>query len=291
MEIELPTPTPYDFAGSVKGHGWYQLAPFRWDESLRQLERVERLDDGRVVLLRLTGRPGAVRVTVETGQPLTPTGIETIGRRVHWMLKLNEDLGPFYEVVRPHPQIWARVGGGGGRLLRCPTLFEDTVKTICTTNTTWRMTIDMVGRLVERLGDPLPEDPARRAFPTAAQVAAADPALFSTEIRLGYRSDYVRQLAREVVDGTRTLEALRASGRPAAELRKALLSIKGVGEYAANNLLMILGAYGQLPVDSEFRAFVGGKYFDGQAPTVREMTAVYEAFGEWKFLAYWFDAG
>jgi 3-methyladenine DNA glycosylase/8-oxoguanine DNA glycosylase len=44
-----------------------------------------------------------------------------------------------------------------------------------------------------------------------------------------------------------------------------------------------------LAVDTVFRDFVSKKYFGGEKPSDGEMAAVYEKWGEWKYLAYWFD--
>ena len=62
---------------------------------------------------------------------------------------------------------------GAGRLLRSPTVFEDVVKTICTTNCTWSATVRMVSALVGTLGRPAVGAPGRRAFPTPAAMAQA----------------------------------------------------------------------------------------------------------------------
>ena len=212
------------------------------------------------------------------------------------MLKLDEDLTDFYRVARSHAGVWSNVEGGGGRLLRSPTLWEDVVKMIATTNVSWVNTVSMVGRLVTQLGDPLPHrpelgrNPALRAFPTPEQVAQADDAIFTNTIRMGYRNAYVQQLAREIVDETRDIETLRTRDRASGELKKAITSIKGVGEYAANSLMMLLGHYEGLPMDSAFRSRVGKRYFDGQPTSAQEMAAIYAAWGAWKALAYWFDA-
>ncbi|MEZ4614458.1 MAG: hypothetical protein R2867_02935 [Caldilineaceae bacterium] len=56
------------------------------------------------------------------------------------------------------------VGEGRGRLLRSPTLWEDVVKTIATTNVTWRNTVSMIHRLVDTLGAPFPIDPTKAPF-------------------------------------------------------------------------------------------------------------------------------
>ena len=39
-------------------------------------------------------------------------------------------------------------------MMQSPTVFEDVVKTVCTTNCTWSATVRMVDALVSELGDP-----------------------------------------------------------------------------------------------------------------------------------------
>lgn len=181
------------------------------------------------------------------------------------MLKLNEDLSTFYQRAESNARIWRTVKSGRGRLLWSPTLWEDVVKTIATTNVTWTNTENMMRRLVQRLGDPLLckefESAQYRAFPTPEQVADADPAIFENEIRMGYRNAYVIQLAQEIVAGQRELETLKTADLTSSELKKELKSIKGVGDYAAHTLMMMLGQYDELAVDSEFRAFMTRHYF------------------------------
>jgi 3-methyladenine DNA glycosylase/8-oxoguanine DNA glycosylase len=43
------------------------------------------------------------------------------------MFRLDEDLSPFYELVRDDDLSWCATGAG--RMLRTPTVFEDVVKT------------------------------------------------------------------------------------------------------------------------------------------------------------------
>ena len=51
-------------------------------------------------------------------------------------------------------------------MLRSPTVFEDLVKMICTTNCSWALTEKMVTGLVENLGRETND--GRRSFPHAA---------------------------------------------------------------------------------------------------------------------------
>src|SRR5438105_13371858 len=89
------------------------------------------------------------------------------------------------------------VTSGAGRMLRSPTVFEDVVKTVCTTNCALSATVRMVGALVDHLG---PEDRAagRRAFPSAVGMADADEAFDGVDVRAGYRVAYMRALAASI---------------------------------------------------------------------------------------------
>jgi len=296
--ISLTVPKPYSFAASVCDHGWPALAPFRWDETRATLERVERLDDKTVVLLHIkqgaeTEQQIILSIVVHSAQPLTANARDEVTARVRWMLKLDQDYRDFYRRAATHARIRRVVGQGRGRLLRSPTLWEDVVKTIATTNVTWRNTVGMIERLVTTLGDPFPLEPTRHAFPTPQQVAAADPVLFAETIRMGYRNSYVQQLARELASSERTLDAQTLCTLPTAALKTELKSLKGIGDYAAHTLLMLLGHYGELPVDSEYRSFVHRHYFPttpaDALPDDKHIATLYDDWGAWKYLAYWFD--
>lgn len=145
-------------------------------------------------------------------------------------------------------------------------------------------------RLTSLLGEPFPGRAGWRAFPTPAAIAAAGPAFLKDEIRLGYRSLYVWALASAVAEGRLNLSTLEELHLSSEELYKTLRQIKGIGPYAAATLLMILGRYEQLAVDTELRAHVSKKYFQGQPASEADMRAIYAPWGKWQYLAYWFDA-
>jgi 3-methyladenine DNA glycosylase/8-oxoguanine DNA glycosylase len=268
------------------------LAPTSWDDEARVLGRVERLDSGRVVDLRVTGQGDAQRpvidIAVDAATPLSAADTTEIARKVGHMLRIDEDFSDFYAQCAARGGRWAAIGGGLGRLLRSPTVFEDVVKTIATTNTQWSGTKAMTRALCDALGEPLSGDPARRAFPTPEAIAGAPPAAL-TAARFGYRAPYVAALARRVVAGELDLEGLARSGLPTPELRRALLGIKGVGPYAAATLLMLLGRYDALGYDTVLRDFVSARYFAGERRPERELLAVYDDWGRWRYLAYWFE--
>lgn len=147
----------------------------------------------------------------------------------------------------------------------------------------------MVGAVVDALGPPFPGDSSLKAFPSAQSIASLERAEFEDSVRLGYRGPYIHELARGVARRDLDLDALQSANLSSAELRRRLLSIKGVGPYAASTLAMILGRYDQVAVDSEFRRFVSATYFGGRRVPDSEAVAIYDEWEAWKYLAYWFD--
>ena len=291
--LTLTPQPPFHFEAAAYSHGWAVLAPTRWDAERRALLRVERLAGGKVLALEITGAGTAsapiIHIDVESETPLASAAAEQIRRIVAHMFRLEEDLSGFYALCTGRGEPWASAGAGLGRLLRSPTLFEDTVKTIATTNTQWSGTKRMINALVDALGEPLPGDPTRRAFPTPQAMAAAPPKLFTQAARFGYRGPYVAELARRVAAGELDLEGLLHSDLPTAELKKELLAIKGVGPYAAATLLMLIGRYDEIAYDTVFRDFVSARYFRGERPHPSVMMAVYDEWGAWRYLAYWLE--
>lgn len=285
MRLELFARPPFSLQQVINSHGWPQLAPFLWDRTAGELRRVERLASGRVVELRFDqASDGAV---VEVNADLTAAEEAELAAKAQWMLGLEQDFSAFYAAVCHEPKLMQAKAQAKGRVLRSSTLFEDVLKTIATTNTTWGGTIRMIDALTRLYGDPLPADPTRRAFPTPERLAGVDVDDLRAKVKLGYRAPYVQALAQAVATGALDLEALRHSDLPTPELRKRLLAIKGVGGYAAANLLIILGRYDYVPVDSWAMSQVSREWYGGQPVGQKEVNAAFERWGEWKGLAFW----
>ncbi len=285
MLMKLKARSPFQLSSVIRSHGWSSLHPFSISEEADRLDYVVRLETGRVVDLRVLPRPDGVSVQVKP----KPNQAEAkqVRAMMRWMLGMDQDFSQFYALAREEPKLAHVHESAQGRLLRSATLFEDVIKTILTTNTSWAGTKRMVRSLVDQFGHPLPHDPARRAFPVAAVLAGVEVETLRSETRLGYRAPYIRELATKVHDGTLDLESLRSYTGTTAELRKSLLGIKGVGSYAAANILMILGRYDYLPIDSWALKLVSHEWFDGNAVSPDQVETAFEVWGEWRGLAYW----
>jgi 3-methyladenine DNA glycosylase/8-oxoguanine DNA glycosylase len=286
MRLVLSAHPPFTLSALARSHGWVRLAPFSADDRTGGLTYVDRLNSRRVVEMVIQEVEGGV--SVEVGSQLSEAERDEIARKVEWMLGLDQDFSAFYALARDEPKLAHVEEKAQGRVLRCPTLFEDIVKTILTTNTSWGGTIRMAEALVSQFGDALAADPTRHAFPTPGQLAATDEETLRSTAKLGYRAPYVLELARAVASGTVDLESLKTAEIPTDELRKRLLAVKGVGGYAAANLLMLLGRYDFVPVDSWACKVVSHEWYGGAPVGAVEVEAAFEHWGEWKGLAYWF---
>jgi 3-methyladenine DNA glycosylase/8-oxoguanine DNA glycosylase len=301
MNLSLSARLPFSFLSVVNSHGWVQLAPFRFDNETERLSYIYRLESGRVVELRL--RSAVCGVRAEVAGALSATERSEVKRGVAWMLGLEMDFSEFYALARDEPKLAQAEKKAQGRVLRSPTLFEDVVKTILTTNTLWAATKRMTANLVNQFGEPLPTlnrspdverseaewaDEGCRAFPTPQRLAGTTEAVLRAETRIGYRAPYVHQLAVRAASGELDLEAFKHSDLPTPKLRKQLMKIKGIGAYASANLLMLLGRYDFLTIDTWALKIVSHEWYGGQPIGPAEVQARFEKWGNWKGLAYWF---
>lgn len=276
---------PFNFTSVIDSHGWRQLAPFSYESETGTLSYVLRLSNGRVIDLRLRETPDGVRI--ET-QKLDKTERQEVRDKAAWMFGLDMEFSRFYNVSRAEPKLRHARARALGRVLRSPTLFEDVIKTILTTNTLWTATINMTRKLVDEFGEALEDDPARKAFPTPQAIAASSPEAIRDRIRVGYRAPAIHGLALRIATGEFDLESLKSSDLPTLELRKELMTINGVGPYAAANLLMILGRHDFIPIDSYALKMVSHEWYRGRPVTPKHVERRFEKWGEFKGLAFWF---
>jgi N-glycosylase/DNA lyase len=270
------------------------------DEERRAFEITLSLPRGRPRTVVLTQGPRST-VTVETtGPEPSRTATGEIAAAVSHILRLDQDLAPFYAGISGDPEL-AWVAEGAGRMIRSQTVFEDVVKTICTTNCTWAATERMVGALVEHLGEPAdgpaPAGPRGRAFPTPAAMAESGDGFYTDVARAGYRGAYLRRLADDVAAGSVDLEVLADPALPDDDVEHRLLALPGVGPYAAAHVMMMgLGRTSRLILDSwtrpTYARLTGGRAkSDGAIARRFRRYRPYEGLAFWLFLTRgWVDA-
>jgi 3-methyladenine DNA glycosylase/8-oxoguanine DNA glycosylase len=285
MEIRIRTPQNFSFRRTVISHGWCELLPFAVDRTKWELTRVIDLGSKPPVTILLTGKARFVRVVPSRG--LTKSEAAKVTRDARHILRLDDDLQEFYLFTNNDPEFEWIGRQGAGRMLRSPTVFEDLVKMICTTNCSWSLTEKMVTGLVENLGRE--SNDGRRTFPTARAMALMPLQFFVDEVRAGYRAAYLKELADRVASSELNVEEWLSSPLPTVDLVKQIKGVKGVGNYAAENLLKLLGRYDGLALDSWTRA----KFFEvrnkGRKADDKKIASYYSRFNEWRGLALWCD--
>ncbi len=290
---------PVDLRRTLGSHGVAELPPMALDADGRGGAVTLASPEGpRTVRLAEATAAGAPAVAVEiadAGQQPSAAVSEALTAAVRRMLCLDDDLSGFYALSAGDPALaWA--ARGAGRLLRSATVFEDVVKTVCTTNCAWSATERMTGALVGRLGEPAPGAPpgevSGRAFPTAQAMASAGDAFYRDEARAGYRGPYLRAIAARVADGELDLEALLAASRsevPDEEVERRLLALPGVGPYAAAHIMLLLGRHSRLVLDSWTRpkyARLMGKP-EGRLVADRTIARRFRRYRDHAGLAFW----
>jgi 3-methyladenine DNA glycosylase/8-oxoguanine DNA glycosylase len=282
--ITLKTPPEFSFKRTIISHGWCQLLPFTINENRWELSRVIDLPSAPVTVI-LGARKRSLKIV--PSRRLNKTETTQAVKEVRHVLRLDDNLELFYQLMNDDPAFnWIPLQGAG-RMLRSPTVFEDLVKMICTTNCSWALTEKMVTGIVENLGRKGRD--GRRTFPSAQALSLMPLKFFTNEVKAGYRAAYLKELADRVASGELDVESWLHSPLSTPDLIKQMKGVKGVGDYAAENLLKLIGRYDGLALDSWTRA----KFFkvrnDGKKTTDKKIARYYSRFNEWRGLALWCD--
>ncbi|MCH8271323.1 MAG: hypothetical protein IH985_08975 [Planctomycetes bacterium] len=317
--MTLSVPGDYLLARDYCSYGYFLLAPNHWDPDTHTLYRVLDLEDSPAVLAVNQGPPFRTLPRSLRGKPLTVRASRVLSRAeqsrvradLSRMLRLDEDRRTIAAFHRADPR-WKR--SGRGRLMRSPTLFEDILKTVTSCNVTWPGTVNMNRRLCEVLGTKVGQVsdltskvsrvsdltsascPLRHTFPTPEKLARARATTLRGRCRVGYRDRRMIELARLFASrrgkpptlDPRWFEDPRT---PSGEIHDTLLSLPGIGPYAAANIMQLLGRYDRLPLDTESvrhgRDVLGLVGTD--AHVMKKVADHFAPFGRHAFRSYWFE--
>ena len=285
MRITIRPSKNFSFKRTVLSHGWCELLPFEFDAKTWTLTRVLETKTGVPLTIRIRHRRKSIEI--EWDRRAGARTLDAITRDVRHMLRLDDDMDAFYNAMDAEPEFSWISKQGAGRLLRSPTVFEDLVKMICTTNCSWALTLKMVHGLVDNLGRETGN--GRRTFPTAQVMASMPAKFFVDEVRAGYRAPYLKELADRVASRELNVEQWLSSDLPTRDLLKQMKGVKGVGDYAAENVLKLLGRYDGLALDSWTRARFFELRNNGRKAKDQKIARYYARFNEWRGLALWCD--
>jgi N-glycosylase/DNA lyase len=272
----------------VYSHGWCSLLPFSVDKEHRALNRILTLTNGSLVLCRISDqKKSQLSIKMNSSALLTAAHRSEVIRQITSCLRSTEDFSDFYRETRRYPEYSWIAKIKAGRMLRSPSVFEDVVKMICTTNCSWALTEIIVNNLVEKLGKAF--DNSNKSFPSPEALAGTSEQFLRKHIKAGYRSPFLLEFAKKVASGKLNVERWRSSKLPTEALFKELRSIKGVGIYSAGNILKLLGRYDYLGLDSWVRAQYYKMHHQGRIISDRTIERRYTQFGKWRGLFFWLE--
>lgn len=300
MLLRTDSPKNFSLSQAICSYGYFCLAPNRWVPG--------KTDDEGYLVRPLTHRStemesnATTTVIVAVGQdtktksvvmamkfPSMPVGnydCTDLTVQIDRMLRLDKNLVNFH---RLYPEAGKR---GFGRLYRSPTLFEDMVKTITNCNMKWGGTVEMNAKLCRNVG-------SDGAFPTPEEICAVGPDFLKENCRVGYRGKYIWALAQSIVEGRLDMAKDLGSTPSGAcnfereVVQKQLLKLSGIGPFAANNILQLMGYFDSHPYDTEtvrlWKEDFGAPKNATKADVFERAKVHYSKYAPYEFTAYWYD--
>ena len=269
-EAILELPWPVDLALTVASHGWVHLEPWRWQPETGTLSHPERIA-GVPGTIALSQREPAVLVATWDGfAGVDPA--EILRRAARWVSTDWDPAAAVAALGADFAEEAALIARGGGRILRCSTFYEDFVKTVLTVNTSWSGTCRMVAALVA--------EPGGGVFPEPAAILDYGEERLRHIAKLGFRAPVVAAATRRLLDD----DAIDAEGNGDTALldHDYLVSLKGIGPYAAAHCRMLLQDFSRIPVDSVVVAHLRERH----ATTPQEFIAARAECGIYLGLGY-----
>ncbi len=277
--LRLVPPPWYDLDRVARSHGGAGLAPSAYVRPTRTLHRTVGVPGaGAVTVSVRTPGPGAhdgaaVLQVSWGGGALGGEDRTALERVVARVLALDDDLTELHAVA---PR-WVREAAAG-RLLRAPTVWEDLVATLLSTNTSYSAVQRVMAGLVGALGSC--GLAGAHGFPApAAVLAAGEPGLRG--LGCGYRAGPLLALA-VGCDGREEHWLAGPSAPPDDEVRAELQRLRGFGPLCVDTMMGLLGRPRGCTVDGWLRRRLDLP--PGPLP------ARYARYGRWAGTVAWLDA-
>ncbi|HEY3066588.1 MAG TPA: hypothetical protein VGL09_12395 [Methylomirabilota bacterium] len=233
MNIQLSVDGPLDVGATLaRYHLWGEDPANRVvDDAFLRVGRVgDRLQPYAV---RWRGGIDDVRLMISVPGPRTEAAARAVTAEVRKIFGLDFDLPAFYRVAKADRALAEIVDALPGlRPTLTPNPLEMLVASITAQQVNLAFAFTLRGRLVRRYGAELRiGGKTIHAFPAASALAAADVAELRSMQFSQRKAEYVRDVARAVVDGL-DVEALAAT--PDGAVIERLTAVRGLGRWTAD---------------------------------------------------------
>ena len=262
-----PVP-PFNFELTAGYHTYFQsrYGTDTMEDSVYR--RLLDLDDKLVLAsVRSIGTLDAPELALELqGPELSPDDVESATDRVSWLLGVDQDLAPFYELGRADQAMAGLVEQFYGlHLPHTASVFEALVLAVLGQQISTSVARIIRTLLIETFGPSAEFDgETYYAFPRPASIWASSPAELHTMKLTQRKSEYVHGLAGSALDPEMGLERLEELTD--REIVEKLVALRGVGMWTAQwALIRAVGRPDALPLgDLALRRVVSRLFMDGE---------------------------
>ncbi|GLU24739.1 hypothetical protein SLE2022_406370 [Rubroshorea leprosula] len=303
MSLRLPLGkcfSSFNMEEAVCNHGFFMMSPNVWIPSTKSLTRPLRLSNSiDSATVTISHPPNFPFLLIKVDQNLSSPDQQSILEQVARMLRISQKderhVREFHEV---HASAKNR---GFGRIFRSPSIFEDAIKSILLCNCTWDRTLHMARTLCQlqakltcktkKRGKRKRSEPRMGNFPNAKELARLDEGFLKRHCNLGYRANYVIELARNVNSGKLRLEEFEEATCHEQVFRQ-MMKINGFGPFACSNVLMCIRFYQKVPADTETVRHLK-KVHDREGcrkgTVEKDVEQIYGNYAPYQCLAYWLE--
>ncbi|KAK4605634.1 hypothetical protein RGQ29_000083 [Quercus rubra] len=281
--------TTFNLEDAVCNHGFFMMAPNSWIPSTKTLQRPLRLANSTTSVMVSISHPpnnSSILIQVHDIQNISLEDEKAILKQVGRMLRISEgDERNVREFQNMHPEAKKR---GFGRLFRSPTLFEDAVKSILLCHCTWTRTLDMARALCELQ--------AELVDGWNSEIIVKHPKKKRLKRKkFARKQSKVNKCEDESCSNSQLLEEggkLKLKFKKTSsyeEIFDKLSKIKGFGPYACATLMMCIGFYQMVPMDTETKRHLQQVYKTKKENAKEDVKRIYDKYAPFQALSFWLE--
>jgi DNA-3-methyladenine glycosylase II len=231
--------------------------------------------------------------SVESDRTVRKSVRSSAGDHIAAMFNIYEDLVPFYREIEHDPILMGLLPGLYGlKSPATPTVFEALIDSVIEQQISLSVAHTLQNRMIKTLGQSVSSrDLVYYCYPAPARLADTPVELFRSLGMTMRKGEYIREISRQVVDGSFDCEGLKTLSDTAQIIRE-LVKIRGIGQWTAElTILRGMHRLDAFPADDVgTRRIIAQYYHNDNRMTADEARAFAEQWGKWKGLvAYYLE--
>jgi len=125
------------------------------------------------------------------------------------------------------------------------------------------------------------------AFPLPETILRYSERMLARKVPLGYRARTIRTIAKLTAEDKLPLDDWAAQG-DFTSIEQTVKAVWGIGPYSLRHIMVLLGKFDYIPVDSEILRYLRNTHFKGREVSESEAVRPYDRYGHMKYLAFKF---